>query len=464
MPTAVELLQTGADFYSKGNLDSASMYFQAALREAPNFWPAMSSLAVVLDNQEKLIASATLWERVINIRPDIPLHWSNYGNILMRSFRFIEAEAALKKAADMSPDDPAIWHNLALLYGRMSRNKEALECIDRALELGPNNIGALTDRCYFLMADGKNFPSSWEDYESRWYKLKHLLPWDFNIPEWKGESLQNKNILLHSEQGYGDAIMCVRFAKNLLNIGAKRVTLGLPVSMCEFIAAQRWEGVDVIDVERITDEDAKKFDFHSPMFSALRWLRTVPDDISGAAYLVPTKKTVLGTIGEGFYNVGICWSSGNRNDINTDWRRRNVPLELFLPLAALPHVKLWSLQVSEDAKAIETLGVSALIEDPTKHLSDWSDTASFVAALDLVVTVDTAVAHLSAALGKPTIMLSGYCKCWRWWDIQNGTGRPWYNSMEIFWQTEPKDWKNVMRRVRRRVQEYVPPAEELKVA
>ena len=116
----------------------------------------------------------------------------------------------------------------------------------------------------------------------------------------------------------------------------------------------------------------------------------------------------------------------------------------WLQLFDVPGVVLHSLQAGPDELDIERLNASALIENPISNFNDWADTAAFVSKLDLVISVDTAVAHLSAALGKPTWMLAQHMHCWRWWDIANGTGAPWYNSMRILRQRDPNSWMELL--------------------
>jgi hypothetical protein len=124
-----------------------------------------------------------------------------------------------------------------------------------------------------------------------------------------------------------------------------------------------------------------------------------------------------------------------------DARRREADLKLFLPLIENPKFKIWSLQKGTNEEDISNLGLEGLVSDETGMFSDFYETAKFISGLDLVLTVDTAVAHLSGALGIPTFMLAQFSNCWRWWNIENGSGEPWYSGMRIFRQSVPGDWK-----------------------
>ena len=124
-------------------------------------------------------------------------------------------------------------------------------------------------------------------------------------------------------------------------------------------------------------------------------------------------------------------------------------------LAEIPGVKLWSLQFDDAKQQLYQCGVDGLVSDPTPNLGDWSDTAAFVAQLDLVVSVDTAIIHLVGAMGKPIWNLAPHMACWRWWDLENGTGRPWYDSMRVIAQETPGDWAAQLRRVKTQLERIV---------
>ncbi len=143
--------------------------------------------------------------------------------------------------------------------------------------------------------------------------------------------------------------------------------------------------------------------------------------------------------------VGICWESGDHSPALRR-RIRTVPLELFFPISEIPGVRLVSLQKSNAQSDILRLGAETFIFDPMSQVEDFYDTASIIQSLDLVISVDSAVAHLAGALGKPTLMLGPFTRCWRWWD--ETTGLPWYRNFEIIQQENPWDWKMPMQIVK----------------
>jgi hypothetical protein len=278
--------------------------------------------------------------------------------------------------------------------------------------------------------------------------MPHLPPWDYHIPEWKGEEIRGKSILFHAEQGLGDSIMTSRFAGDLTDCGAK-VTLCLPPELVALFAAQVWPGVSVMSMNDLNANVAAGFDLQSPMYSAMRWLGIEKSSIDPSPYLVAPRITTE-PVSRGTFNIGICWASGTRSR-ELDWRRRVAPLKHWLQLTEILGVRLYSLQKSPEATEIVDLGAEALITDFTRSFTSFAETAAFMEKLDLVVSVDTAMVHLAGALGKPCWMLSQFSHCWRWWEIALGSARPWYDSVQIIQQTSPGDWAGQLIQVRERL-------------
>jgi ADP-heptose:LPS heptosyltransferase len=165
-----------------------------------------------------------------------------------------------------------------------------------------------------------------------------------------------------------------------------------------------------------------------------------PKDISSEVYLVAKPEPVM-RLPENRKKVGICWASGNHfKEMNE--RRRVVPLTLFLPLLSDPSVSVISLQVGAESKDIINNGLEGIIFDPTMKIENFSQTADLIASLDMVISVDSAVAHLAGAIGKPVLMLSPFSRCWRWWGQE--TGWPWYSRMRIYPQEQNGSWARPM--------------------
>lgn len=422
----------------QGDLASARKFYLTALEAEPDYLPALANLAAIASERNELGVGIVILKRLVQLVPQDGNQWNNLGNLLTRSERYDEADFAFARAAELCPDNTATWHNLGLLRLRQGRYFEAVVFFNRVQSLGHDSDQVHEDIAHAMLADGSDLPSALDVYEARWHRLVHLEPWDFYIKEWQGEDLAGKSILLHAEQGFGDTIMTARFVTNVRALGA-RVTLAVPPALVELFLAQD-NGIDVINVHSLTEAEASHFDFHSPLYSTMRWLGVTRESISPAPYIKAPDLMVAPPI-RGAFNVGICWASGRRGT-QLDWRRRHSPLSEWLKLAQLPNVHLWSLCIDHELQTeVEAIGAEMLVHRP--KFANFAETAAFIASLDLVISVDTAVAHLAAAMGKPTWMLSQFTPCWRWWDIHRGdTGRPWYQSMRILPQHRPGDWES----------------------
>lgn len=417
---------------NEGRYDEA---YRLAVRGAtvnPDDALSLAQLRDLLVRRRCFEASLVLARRVIGLAPYDGTQWHALATSLLCLDRFAEAGVAVDKALELAPEQPAHWHQAALVAYRQNDHHAALRMADRAQRLDPYGNALKHDLAHILLALGNDLPVALEAYEVRWETLLHLRPWDLHLPEWKGESLKEKRVLFHSEQGYGDALMMARFARNLLDAGALEVGLCLPKELTRLFAVQTWPGVRVVEMPTVEADD---WDVHTPMFSALRWLGLQRTEIDATPYLTQVPRIVVPPLPDGF-RVGICWGSGKWN-IDTALRRI-APLELLLPLTEIPGVRLVSLQQGENASDIQRLGAEAIIHDPMPACTDFAATAAVISRLDAVVTVDSAIVHLAAAMGKPTFMLTQYSRCWRWWDFPRGY--PWYDTMWAAQQEKPDDW------------------------
>jgi hypothetical protein len=439
--SADSLNRKGVELFLQGDLDGAKLHYLAALKVDPGFIPPAANLVGVLGQQDCLVAALAHARQIIARSPDNGDIWCQIGNLLTRLERYDEAESALVHATELRPDNRNAWHNLGLLQYRMGNWPRALAAFDTVIALGGDSDAIRNDRAHVLLAM-ERLSEGLVDYEGRWKDLPHLPAWDFRIPEWTGQDLTNKSILLHSEQGFGDMIMTSRFWLDIFRLGAK-VTLGTPESMIDLFGSQDWN-IDILAIEAM-NESNMRFDYQSPTYGAMRWLGIERFSIRSASYLSAPAISVP-NVYRNTRNIGICWRSNNEKSGN--WRHRVSQLSDWLPLAELPNVQLWSLCKNDSSREIVDLGAEALVLDLMPKLNTWGQTAAFVDKLDMVISVDTAVAHLAAAMGRPTIMLSQFNPCWRWWNIANGTGQPWYETMTIIRQNAPGQWADQVLRAR----------------
>lgn len=448
-PTANQLNEIANEYNLKGDIEAARHHYCAALAIDPANPAALVNLSVIYSHQGKFAAAISMAKKAIAVAPLNGNFWNNLGNYLMLNRDFSEAEAALNHALILTPMNIDTLYNLALLYHRQQDTESAIVCLRKCMDLGQVGPGAWRDLAHMQLKLGENLQEALRMFEMRWTELPHLPAWDYHIPEWQGEDLKGKRVLFHAEQGYGDTLMCARFYRNLRARGAD-VVMSVQDALIPLFQSQLWV-TEVSSIVSLSEEEARAFHFQTPHFSAMRWLGTEWDNIDPAPYIIPPEIWTP-EVDKSLFNVGICWASGKRNNFN-DFLRRVSPLSDWLPLTETLGTRFYSLQKEAGSEDVEDIGADGLIEDRAQGFIDWSHTAAFISKLDLIISVDTAVAHLAGAMGKPVWMISQYTPCWRWQKIREGSGLPWYNSMRIFTQSDPKSWKEPLAQCRNLLQQ-----------
>jgi hypothetical protein len=316
---------------------------------------------------------------------------------------------------------------------------EAVDCCRRALQLKPDFAEAHKSLGMIWNLRGQ-FEQGWPEYEWRW-KCKEFTPHIFPQPVWTGESLAGKAILLHAEQGFGDTIQFIRFASILKRQGAT-VILGCPNQLLQLL--QGFPGVDLLIGE---NDVLPAFDVHAPLLSLPGILKTTIETIPASIPYFLAKPALLEQWRdrlnkfEGF-KIGISWQG---NPFFRDDRLRSIPLRCFAHLAEIPGVHLIGLQRGFGIEQVEELRdlfpVADLGNELDRESGPFMDTAAVMKNLDLVITADTAVAHLAGALGVPTWVALSIAPNWRW--MLGRSDSPWYPTLRLFRQKELGNWPAV---------------------
>jgi hypothetical protein len=311
-----------------------------------------------------------------------------------------------------------------------------------AIEHAPTNALAHTDLGYMLLLRGQ-WTEGWREHRWRWrldqrqYRQYQLWPWT-QMYEWDGSSLHGKSILLCNEQGNGDLFQFIRFAKLLGGQGA-HVVVGCPSEMAKVIATAP-------GVQRVMTWywPWNKCDWKASVMDLPYFLKVSRQSIETGPYLsVPAgAEWPLKNQGTGKLKIGLCWA-GSPTYGNDRWR--SAPLNAFASLFTVPHVAWYSLQHGERSNDLQTCGLTDAVEDIGGQVKNWSETAAAVEQMDLIISVDTAVAHLAGAVGKPVWLLLGQQPCWRWGVEQDRT--VWYPSMRLFRQAGAEGWAGLIERV-----------------
>jgi tetratricopeptide (TPR) repeat protein len=406
----------------------------------------------VLKEVGRLEAALVSYNEAIRINSSLADAYSNRGTVQRILEQFDEALASYDRAIAINPRLAEAHCNRGLLLHDLGRHPAALQSFGHAIAIKPDFAEAHTNRSMTLLALG-DYASGWLEYEWRWRtELYSREERHFGRPLWLGkESLAGKTILLHGEQGFGDMLQFCRYASLLAKLGAA-VILEVPGPLKSLLAST--DGVTRCIVPKDT---LPEFDYHCPLMSLpLAFNSTLSNLPAHIPYLhASPEKTLRWQEKLGARRkprIGLVWSGGVRPHQPHLWhvnRRRNIPLA---QLAALlrPDMEFYSLQKGELAEAELAEFAAKNAHGPqlitmVDELLDFSDTAALVANLDLVVTVDTAMAHLAAALGKPVWILNRFDACWRW--LVDRSDSPWYPTAKLYRQHRSGDWEGVLRQV-----------------
>jgi len=414
------------------------------------------------------------YDAALLVEPEHFLVHSNRGGALRELRRFDESLVAVDQALLLQPDSAEILTNRGDTLCELSRFEEALSAYDRALEISPNHAGGLANRgnalralkrydaalasyaaaletdfelaathmneslCRLLIGD---LELGWQKYEWR-FKSEHMLQHvrAFEQPRWQGQPLSGKRILLYAEQGFGDTIQFSRYARLLADRGAHVILEVQPA--LKSLLGQLAGVAQVLSQGELLPE----FDYQCPLLSlplvcatTLTNIPAAPSYLEGEQARVRQWQARLSASGR--LRVGLAWSGNpqHRNDHN----RSLLPATLN-PLMDVPvqYVNVQrELRAATDDAWLAQHGVAHFGE----HLQDFTDTAALLSSMDLVITVDTAIAHLAGALGKPVWILLPYDPDWRW--LTERDDSPWYPSAQLFRQTARGDWDGVIERV-----------------
>jgi hypothetical protein len=418
----------------------------AAIRIRPDYAKALSNRAACLKELGRPGEALAACDAAVRIRPDSAEAHSNRGMCLSDLGRLDEALAAADRAIALGPDLADAQTNRGVALYNLRRLEEALAAHDRALSLNPQSAAAHKNRAFVLLRAG-DLAAGFAEYRWRWKEgaLARDRP-RVQCPEWEGEPLAGKRLLVFAEQGYGDSLQFVRYVPMAAAQGAE-VTVLVPQPLVRLFGASL-PGVRVVD--RLPDGAA--FDFHVAMLCLPRLfgttLQTIPAktpylvvDPDRASEWAARLRTMAGR------KVGLVWAGGARRHDPAAAAvdaRRSLRLAQLAPLASAEGVQFVSLQVGEFAAEARQAPAGMRIVDWTAEIGDFADTAALASCLDLVVTVDTSVAHLAGALGRPVWILSRYDGCWRWLDRETS---PWYPTARLFQQAAPGAWDPVIEAV-----------------
>lgn len=420
--------------HEQGKLDEAMLIYRRLLLVNPNDAPCWLNIGTLLRAQGHFEAALAATSRALELTPENPSALTNLGNGLLAQDHNEAAVKAHEKAIKLAPDNFLIRSNYAIALRETGRQAEAIEQFTKAIAMKPEDNQVKWERAITYL-DIARFKEGWEAFEIRW-KLGQLKIRDYKMPEWKGEDIKGKTIVLHEEQGFGDTMLASRYIPLVKARGA-RVIL-----QCNKALHKLFANIDGLDKVMEFGDIVEEAHYHVPMMSLPGIFKTdftnIPKPPKFTASELPAPAAHLLALGKGKLKVGIVWSGSVTFARN---RKRAVTAERFLPFASVPGVQLYSLQKGPPEKELAECGGQSVILELGPHLNDFSETAAAVKELDLVIMTDSSVAHLTGTLGVPVWNLLCYRPYWLYTSERKDCA--WYPSMRYFQQKKPGDWDTV---------------------
>jgi Flp pilus assembly protein TadD len=431
-----------------GLTEEAGSAFSSALESAPRSPALFFNLGNALRIQGEIPEAIEYYRNALSLGLQRPEVHNNLGIALQMADRWDDALRAFEGALAQDHHYLPALTNRGNALIQLGRPEDALNPLQKAAELQPGYADAHWLLSHALLVTGR-LPEGWDEYEWRWNKMKAASYHRGGAElRWNGEDLSGKTILLYAEQGIGDAVQFVRYASLVKSRGARVVV------ECHAELVSLFRSIDCVSAVYARSEKGPHFDVACPLLSLPSVFRTRMDTIpNDVPYLRPEAARVarwekLLEPYKSRLRVGLAWAgnAGHAND-----RKRSIPFERLAPLASTGGVQFISVQKLENGDARgPNPGVLPLV-DWTGELHDFADTAALLSQLDLLITVDTAVAHVAGALGTPVWMMVPFIPDWRW--FLHRLDSPWYPSMRLFRQTVRRDWGEVVSDVCSRLQE-----------
>jgi Flp pilus assembly protein TadD len=424
----------GVVLRTQGRLEDAVKCFRKAIKLKPDFVEMLYELGVALCTLGQNDDAAKQFRKVLLQRPDHPGAYENLAIATRNLGRMEEASIAFDRAARLAPSRADLVYYSGAVRMSLGDRADAETLYRRAIALQPDYPEARHSLATALLLTGR-LAEGWPELEWRW-RLRGKRPRGFVQPRWMGEDLTSRTLLLHAEQGIGDTIQFCRYA--CLFGPEAGVVLEVPQPLVRLLDSL--PGTYQVVAE---GETLPPFDLHCPLLSLPETFGTTIETIpAGIPYLqspagaAASWRSRLASLPRPW--VGLVWSG------NPDYYHdaaRSLPFDDLAPLLHIPGVTFISLQKGKASAQLR--GVAGqMVHDWTDELADFADTAALVDALDLVISVDTAVAHLAGALGRPVWLLNRFDPDWRW--LLDRDDSPWYPSLRQFRQKRPDDWGNVL--------------------
>jgi len=422
-----------------GRLPEAEASYRSAVELQPQHARAHNNLGSVLHMQGKLEAALAAYRRALDLDPSLPQANQNYASIARDAGALARAAEEYRRTTQANPNDALAFNDLGNTLRELGRNGEALEAYGRALRLNPELAEAHFSRSFVLLLLGE-YAAGWKDYEWRWRIPAFNAPARrFAQPIWDGREIAGGTILLHSEQGLGDTLQFARYAP-LVALRCAQVVFECQTELKGLVQS-------VAGVQRVVaqGEVLPAFAAHAPLMSLPGIFGTTLESVpwNGPYVHADAGRVALwrDTMPQDHarLRVGLVWAGRPQQ---WDDRKRSIALSMLAPLASASGVTFYSLQKGAASTEAAAPPAGMKLVDLSARLQDFSDTASLASLLDLVITVDTSVAHLAGAMGLPVWVLTAHAPDWRYHIGREDN--PWYPTMRLFRQERDGDWSGAI--------------------
>ncbi len=422
----------GFELHRQGHPWEALNCYLRALRIDPDSPDILLAVGVALHDLEQYVDAVTVYHRLRDGGFATNALWHNLGNTLLALDRYQEAIDSYAYAVALRADDVEALVTTGTALEQMGDYRQALHYYEEALRRNPDCAEAHWNLALGLLRQGE-YESGWREFAWRWQKSGHPSRFrNFTIPLWRGESLQNKSILVYAEQAFGDSLQFARYLPLVAELGAV-VTFECPAPLVPLIAATKGvhQAIPVGTPLPTTDYFVPLLDLPEIFKTTIR---NIPMEVP---YISPPLERIqrwqLSVHTSAAVRIGLVWAGRRRPDPH-----RSCSLAALAPLASLTGIEWYSLQIGEGAEQLATPPYGMHIVDLTAGINDFADTAALIFCLDLVVSIDTSVAHLAGAMGKSVFLLLPFASDWRW--MLQRSDSPWYPSMRVFRQDVSGCW------------------------
>ena len=454
--TVRDIFSMGDVLMGNGQLDEAVANYRRVLEIKPDFAEAHCNLGLALEDLGQFDGAVASYQRALGIKPDWAEAHYNLGNTLQALGQNKDAVACFRRALEINPDYAEAHYNLGIALQDLGQYQDAAASYQRALEIKPDFAETHFNLSLLLLSLGQ-YAEAWPKYEARYHRNfdgQDVISPDVSFPQWQGEPLTGKSLVIWPERGFGDEIQFARYIPMLKIRGVSRITLVCKSPLKTLLVSL--DGVDAV----VTQSEAASFPFHDYW----SFFMSLPLHFATTVETIPAKLPYLSAPPERLnrwrsrlpmdgLKVGLVWKGNavHKNDAN-----RSLPgLSTLAPLWSVPGVTFVSLQKGQGEEEAATPPTGQTIIHIGSSIQDFADTAAIVAQLDLVICIDTAIAHLAGALNKPCwVLLPALGTDWRW--FRQRTDSPWYPGvMRLFRQTKSGDWAATINEVTQALETWV---------